>query len=49
MILDAVEYDAWRQKMPGRLTDVQVMQNQTFSGVLAWYEAKGTPVSESGE
>ena len=40
MLLEPPEYDAWRQKMPGRLTDPQPMQNIEISAVLAWYEAK---------
>jgi 4-amino-4-deoxy-L-arabinose transferase-like glycosyltransferase len=49
MLLDAVEYDAWRQKMPGRLTDVQPMQNSEFSAVLAWFEAKNQTASARGQ
>jgi hypothetical protein len=40
MLLESAEYDVWRQKMPGRLTDIQFMQNPGVSAVLGWYEAK---------
>jgi hypothetical protein len=40
MLLESAEYDVWRQKMPGRLTDLQFMQNPGVSAVLGWYEAK---------
>ena len=50
MLLEAVEYDAWRQQMPGRLTDIQTMRNMEISAVLAWYEAKkGQSASAGGE
>jgi 4-amino-4-deoxy-L-arabinose transferase-like glycosyltransferase len=47
MLLDPVEYDYWLKKMPGRLTDVQPMQNRGISAVLAWYRAKGDAASAS--
>jgi hypothetical protein len=42
MLLDAVEYDAWRNNAPGRLTKMQLMQGPEFSAVLAWFEATGS-------
>ncbi len=43
MLLETLEYDYWQTKMPGRLTDVQPLQNRGISAVLAWYEAKPDP------
>jgi 4-amino-4-deoxy-L-arabinose transferase-like glycosyltransferase len=45
MLLEPVEYAYWQKKMPGRLTDVQAMQNRGITAVLAWYEAKGDAAS----
>ena len=49
MLLEPAEFDVWQQKMSGRLTDIQSMQNQGVSAILAWYEAKGQSVSSRGQ
>ncbi len=49
LLLDSVEYECWRQKMPGRLRDIRPMQNAEFSAVLAWFEAKNQTASARGQ
>jgi 4-amino-4-deoxy-L-arabinose transferase-like glycosyltransferase len=49
MLLEPIEYDYWQKKMPGRLMDIQPMQNRGISAVLAWYEAKNQTASARGQ
>jgi hypothetical protein len=46
MLLETLEYDAWQEKMPGRLTNAQPLQARGISAVFAWYEAKPAPAAK---